>query len=93
MSPTIAAVFGSDFWEVITQQQVVSRFNPVQNVNGHTDDLILCRWSIRCAFPLKPEDAASVSNPFPKPLSMWLALREALNDATRRDDVAAKKQA
>ena len=30
----IAAVFGSGFWDVITQRQVVSRLNPVQNVNG-----------------------------------------------------------
>lgn len=38
---------------------------------------------------LEADDVASVSNPFPEPLSMWLAL----HDATRRDDVAANKQA
>lgn len=42
---------------------------------------------------LEADDVASVSNPLPEPLSMWLALRAALHDATRRDDVAVNKQA
>ncbi|HED2410905.1 TPA: hypothetical protein R4Y39_001195 [Raoultella planticola] len=42
---------------------------------------------------LEADDVASVSKPFSEPLSMWLALRAALHDATCRDGSAANKQA